>query len=151
LVGLRKPAGDAVVQFDDPVDGLGPAVVRAAGGEVGEELLAPGAQGAAEAGDLGDPVPSTPTAMILRAPVFCMVVLFRRFLVHDARGGGRYGEAEDATPRDLRRLPPLAPPLQPGGMRKNTWLGAGVVVLGIGIGLCAVFGPMHTGYTRMAR
>ena len=42
------------MEFDDAVDGFGSAVVRAACGEVGQELGLPGAQGAAQAGDLGD-------------------------------------------------------------------------------------------------
>jgi hypothetical protein len=42
------------VQFDDPVDRFGAAVVSSAGGEVGQELLLPGAQGAAQSGDFGD-------------------------------------------------------------------------------------------------
>jgi len=51
---VAEASGDAAVEFDDAVDGLGPAVVGSAGGEVGQELLAPGSQGSAEPGDLGD-------------------------------------------------------------------------------------------------
>jgi hypothetical protein len=43
------------VEFEDAVDRFGAAVVGSAGGEVGQELLVPGFQGAAESGDLGDP------------------------------------------------------------------------------------------------
>ena len=42
------------MQLDDAVDGLGAAVVRAVGVEVGQERLPPAAQGASQAGDLGD-------------------------------------------------------------------------------------------------
>jgi hypothetical protein len=40
--GVAEPAGDAAVEFDDAVDGFGAAVVGSGGGEVGQELLAPG-------------------------------------------------------------------------------------------------------------
>ena len=52
--GVAEAAGDPPVEFDDAVDRFGAAVVGAAGGEVGEELFAPGPEGAAESGDLGD-------------------------------------------------------------------------------------------------
>jgi hypothetical protein len=42
------------VELDDAVDRFGAAVVGPAGGEVGQELLLPGTQGATQAGDLGD-------------------------------------------------------------------------------------------------
>ena len=51
---VAEPAGDAAVELDDPVDGLGAAVVGAAGGEVGQELRRPGPECSAESGDLGD-------------------------------------------------------------------------------------------------
>ena len=54
VVGVAEPSGDAAVEFDEPVDGFGSAVVGAAGGEVAQERVAPLVQGAAEAGDLGD-------------------------------------------------------------------------------------------------
>jgi len=54
LIGFAEPSCDAAVELDDPVDGLGAAVVRASGGEVGQELLGPGPQRPTEAGDLGD-------------------------------------------------------------------------------------------------
>lgn len=37
VVAVAVAAGEAAVEFDDPVHGLGAAVVRAAGGEVGHE------------------------------------------------------------------------------------------------------------------
>lgn len=46
--------GDAAVEFDESVDGLGAAGVRPAGGEVAQELAVPPVQGRAEALDLGD-------------------------------------------------------------------------------------------------
>lgn len=45
LVG--EASGDATVELDEAADGLGAAVVRSTGGEVGEERLGPLAQGAA--------------------------------------------------------------------------------------------------------
>src|SRR5829696_1771137 len=51
---VAEAAGDPSVEFDDAVNGLGAAVVGSAGGEVGQELVLPGPQGAAEPGDLGD-------------------------------------------------------------------------------------------------
>ena len=51
---VAEAAGDTAVEFDDPVDGFGAAVVGAAGGEVGQELVFPRSEGAAESGDLGD-------------------------------------------------------------------------------------------------
>jgi len=38
---VAEAAGD-VADLDDPVDGFGAAIVRASGGEVGQELLGPG-------------------------------------------------------------------------------------------------------------
>ena len=52
--GVAEAAGDAAVEFDDAVDGFGTAVAGPSGGEVGEELLPPGSQRAAEPGDLGN-------------------------------------------------------------------------------------------------
>ena len=54
VVAVAEAAGDAVVELDEAVDGFGAAVVRAGGGEVGQERLAPLLQAPAEAGDLGD-------------------------------------------------------------------------------------------------
>ena len=54
VVGVAEAAGDAAVEFDQPVDGLGPAVVGAAGVEVGQERRLPLFQCASEPGDLGD-------------------------------------------------------------------------------------------------
>src|SRR5690606_11044058 len=54
IVAVAEAAGEASVEFDDPVHGFGAAVVRSAGGEVGQECGLPAAQGAAQAGDLGD-------------------------------------------------------------------------------------------------
>ena len=42
------------MEFDEPVDGFGAAVVGSAGGEVGEGRLGPSAEGLAEPGELGD-------------------------------------------------------------------------------------------------
>ena len=42
------------MEFDDPVERLGGAVVGPIGGEVGEERVFPPAQGAPQSGDLGD-------------------------------------------------------------------------------------------------
>ena len=42
------------MEFDEPVDGFGAAVVRAVGVEVAEERFAPSLEGLAESGDLGD-------------------------------------------------------------------------------------------------
>ena len=42
------------MEFDDAVDGCGASVVGPLGGEVGQELVAPGPECAAESGDLGD-------------------------------------------------------------------------------------------------
>ena len=42
------------MEFDDAVDGFGASVVGPLGGEVGQELVAPGPECAAESGDLGD-------------------------------------------------------------------------------------------------
>lgn len=41
VLAVAEAAGDAPVRFDEAVDGLCTAVVRAAGVEVGEERLAP--------------------------------------------------------------------------------------------------------------
>jgi hypothetical protein len=46
--------GQAAGLLDEQVDRFGSAVGHAVGSEVGEHLLAPAAQGAAESGDLGD-------------------------------------------------------------------------------------------------
>src|SRR4051794_6078085 len=54
VVGVAEAAGDAAVELDDAVHGFGAAVVGPAGGEVGQELVLPGPQGPAQAGDLGD-------------------------------------------------------------------------------------------------
>ncbi len=43
VVQVAVAAGEAAVEFDDAVDGFGAAVVRAAGGEVGQERVAPAA------------------------------------------------------------------------------------------------------------
>jgi hypothetical protein len=51
---VAEASGDAAVELDDAVDGFGAAVAGASGGEVGQELFAPGTQCSAEAGDLGD-------------------------------------------------------------------------------------------------
>jgi hypothetical protein len=48
VVEVAESGGDAAVEFDDAVDGFGSAVVGPAGGEVGQELVFPGAQGAAQ-------------------------------------------------------------------------------------------------------
>ena len=53
-MGLRKPRAMRRRMFDDAVDGFGAAVAGPSGGEVGEELLPPGGQCAAEPGDLGN-------------------------------------------------------------------------------------------------
>jgi hypothetical protein len=54
VVGVAEAAGDAAVELDDAVHGFGAAVVGSAGGEVGQELVLPGPEGAAEPRDLGD-------------------------------------------------------------------------------------------------
>ena len=54
VVAVAEAAGEAAVEFDDAVHCFGAAVVRPAGGEVGQERGSPAAEGAAEAGDLGD-------------------------------------------------------------------------------------------------
>src|SRR5215213_2536413 len=51
---VAEAAGDPSVEFDDAVHGFGAAVVGSAGGEVGQELVLPGPEGAAEPRDLGD-------------------------------------------------------------------------------------------------
>lgn len=46
VVGLvAEAAGEAAVELDDPVDGLGTPVRGSSGGEVGQERSAPAAQG----------------------------------------------------------------------------------------------------------
>lgn len=45
VVAVAEPSGEAAVEFDDPVDRFGAAVVRAAGGEVREERVPPPAEG----------------------------------------------------------------------------------------------------------
>jgi hypothetical protein len=52
MEGLRKPRAIRAVEFDDAPDRFGGAVASAAAGEVGQELLLPRIQGAAQAGDL---------------------------------------------------------------------------------------------------
>src|SRR5690606_31537325 len=54
VVEVAVAAGDAPVQLDDAVHGLGSSVGGAVGGEVGQERVPPAAQRAAEPGDLGD-------------------------------------------------------------------------------------------------
>lgn len=54
VVSVAEAAGDASVEFDEPVHGFGAAVAGAACVEVAQELGAPGREGLAEAGDLGD-------------------------------------------------------------------------------------------------
>lgn len=54
MLEVAEPAGDAAAEFDDPVVGLGPAVGRAVGVEVGQECRSPAAQCLVEPGDLGD-------------------------------------------------------------------------------------------------
>src|SRR4051794_10764913 len=55
IVGwVAKATGDASVEFDDAVDRFGAAVAGPSSGEVGQELLLPGAQGPTESRDLGD-------------------------------------------------------------------------------------------------
>jgi hypothetical protein len=51
---VAEAAGDAAVELDDAVDGFGASVVGPLGSEVGQELLAPGPECAAESGDLRD-------------------------------------------------------------------------------------------------
>lgn len=43
MLEVAEPAGDAAAEFDDPVDGLCPAVARAVGVEVGQERGLPAA------------------------------------------------------------------------------------------------------------
>ena len=54
MLDVAEPAGDAAAQFDDPVDGLGTAVARAVGVEVGQKRRPPAPQGLPEPGDLRD-------------------------------------------------------------------------------------------------
>ncbi|MPM79463.1 hypothetical protein SDC9_126497 [bioreactor metagenome] len=54
VVAVAVAAGEAAVEFDDPVDGLGAAIVGPAGGEVGQERCPPASEGPPESGDLGD-------------------------------------------------------------------------------------------------
>ena len=54
MVKVSEAVGEPADLLDDQVDGFGAAVGDAAGVEVGQHLLAPGLQGAAEPGDLGD-------------------------------------------------------------------------------------------------
>ena len=51
---VAEAVGEEAGLLDDAVDGLGAGVGDASGGEVGQQLLPPGAQGPAEAGELGD-------------------------------------------------------------------------------------------------
>jgi hypothetical protein len=54
MVKVFESVGEATDFFDDQVDGFGAAVADAAGVEVGQDLAFPGAESAAEPGDLGD-------------------------------------------------------------------------------------------------
>ena len=54
MVEVAEPVGEPADFLDDQVDGLGAAVGDAVGVEVGEHLMLPRLQGAAESGDLGD-------------------------------------------------------------------------------------------------
>lgn len=54
MLEVPESAGDAAVELDDPAHGLGPAVGRAVGVEVGQERCLLAAQCLAEPGDLGD-------------------------------------------------------------------------------------------------
>jgi hypothetical protein len=54
MAEVAKAPGQAADLLDDQVDGLGAAVGHPVGIEVGQHLLPPGAEGAAEAGDFGD-------------------------------------------------------------------------------------------------
>lgn len=54
VVAVSESAGQAAVEFDDPVEGLGGSVVDSVGGEVRQERVLPPAQGPSQAGDLGD-------------------------------------------------------------------------------------------------
>ena len=54
MLWVAEAASDAAVEFDESVDGLGAAVVRAAGVEVGQERLAPLLQRLAESADLAN-------------------------------------------------------------------------------------------------
>lgn len=53
-MAVVEPLGEAVVEFDGPVRGFGAAVVRVAGGEVGQERVLSCAWGAAWACNLRD-------------------------------------------------------------------------------------------------
>jgi hypothetical protein len=65
--------GDAAVELDQSVDGLGAGVVGAAGVEVAEELAAPLSQGASEAGDFGDRAAGEGVEDLDRDPSACGV------------------------------------------------------------------------------
>ena len=67
-MGVAEASGDAAGEFDQSVDGLGAAVVGAAGGEVAEERVAPLVEGPAEAGDLGDRAGRERGEDLLRVP-----------------------------------------------------------------------------------
>ena len=54
MVAVAEPAGDAAVEFDEAVDGLGAAVAGTSGGEVGQERLPPLLECLAESLDLRD-------------------------------------------------------------------------------------------------
>ena len=41
VVGVTETSGDAAVEFGQPVDGFGSAVVGAVGGEVAQERVSP--------------------------------------------------------------------------------------------------------------
>lgn len=54
VIAVAVAAGEAAVELHDAVHDLGAAIVRAFGGEVGQELLAPAPQGPSKAGDFTD-------------------------------------------------------------------------------------------------
>lgn len=54
VVTVAVAAGQASVELDDPVDGLGAAAFRAVRGEVRQERVAPSAEGASQPRDLRD-------------------------------------------------------------------------------------------------
>lgn len=54
MIKVFESVGEATDFFDDEVDGFGAAVADAVGVEVGQDLAFPGAESAAEPGDLWD-------------------------------------------------------------------------------------------------
>ena len=54
MIEVSESVGEPADLLDDQVDGFGAAVGDPAGVEVGQHLLPPGLEGAAEPGDLGD-------------------------------------------------------------------------------------------------